>query len=137
MRSAAGGAWETAIRQGSAALSGFGSFAERSEVKGFPYFNTGLKSGDDYRDRAGSKFFSPDPSYILIEIPREGERMTVKLKGLDGATLDQSEWPGRVKPATAASSPRARRVTHGGRSTGGTRQAKRPHARAELRRLRQ
>lgn len=98
VRSAAGGAWETAIRQGSAALSGFGSFAERAEVKGFPYFNAGLKSGDDYRDRAGSKFFSPDPSYILIEIPREGERMTVKLKGLDGATLDQSEWPGRVKP---------------------------------------
>src|SRR5690606_32854346 len=33
VRSAAGGAWETLIRQGSIAISGFGSFAEHAEVK--------------------------------------------------------------------------------------------------------
>jgi hypothetical protein len=98
VRSAAGGAWETLIRQGSIAISGFGSFAEHAEVKGAQYFNTGLKSGDDFRDRAGSRFFSPDPSYLLVHVPREGETLKVELKGLDGAVLNRTECAGRAKP---------------------------------------
>lgn len=98
MRSIERGAWEPLIRQGSVALSGFGSFAERAEVKGFPYFNTGLKTGEDNRDPAGSKYFQAVPSYILMTFVKDSETMAVELKGLDGKTLDRSEWPGHPGP---------------------------------------
>ena len=92
------GAWETLLRQGSAALSGFGSFAERAEAKGLPYFNTALKTGDDLRDPQASKFYAATANYVLMTFPKEGDTMTVELKGLDGAVLDRSAWPGRPKP---------------------------------------
>lgn len=98
LRAAEGGAWETLLRQGSVALSGFGSFAERSEVKGMPYFNSGLKARDESRDSIGGKYYKAAASYTLLSIPKEGETMTVELKATDGTLLDRSEWPGRSKP---------------------------------------
>lgn len=112
VRGAEQGAWETLLRQGSVMLSGFGSFAERAEVKGVPYFNSGLKEGDDFHDKANATFFQETASYILMTIPKEGELMTVELKGLDGTVLDSSQWPGRAKlgnrqrpPASESSTP--------------------------------
>lgn len=97
VRGAEQGAWETLLRQGSVMLSGFGSFAERAEVKGVPYFNMGLKEGEDFHDKANATFFEDTASYVLMTIPKQGELMTVELKGLDGAVLDTSQWPGRAK----------------------------------------
>lgn len=112
VRGAEQGAWETLLRQGSLMLSGFGSFAERAEVKGVPYFNSGLKEGEDFHDTANAKFFNETASYILMTIPKEGELMTVDLKGLDGTVLDSSQWPGRARlgnrqrpPAPASNTP--------------------------------
>lgn len=98
LRGLAKGAWETQLRQGSAAFSGFGSFAERGESRGFPYFNSGLKAGEPLRDHDASKFFAPVASYILVSIPKEGPRFRVELKALNGTTLDESEWGSSAKP---------------------------------------
>lgn len=92
------GMWENMLRQGSAVLSGFGSFAERSEVKGLPYFNSALKVLDSFGDKANGKFYQAVESYTLLSIPAAGETMTVELKKTDGTVLDHSEWPGRPKP---------------------------------------
>jgi len=97
MRSLERGEWETLFRQNSAILSGFGSYAERAEVKGTPYFNAALKEKDAYGDRRYLKFYEATPSYLLLHIPREGETMAVELKRTDGTLLDRSEWPGRAR----------------------------------------
>lgn len=89
------GMWENMLRQGSAVLIGFGSFAERAEVRGMPYFTTALKVLDQFSDAAHARFYRPVESYTLLTIPRSGELMTVELKSLDGATLDRTEWPGK------------------------------------------
>jgi len=94
------GMWENMLRQGSVVLSGFGSFAERAEVKGMPYFTSALKVLDQFGDKANAQFYRAVESYTLITIPRTGELLTVELKGLDGTVLDRSEWPG--KPPTGA-----------------------------------
>lgn len=89
------GGWGALIEQGTTAITGFGLFAERAEVDGFPYFNTALKAGDLYPDKGNTKFIQKVPTYILMTVPRDGSAMTVAIKGLDGATLDTSQWPGR------------------------------------------
>lgn len=98
LRNAEGGAWETLLRQNSVALSGFGSYAERAEVKGTPYFNTGLKAHDAFGDRQGGRFYQAVASYTLLTLTRENELMEVELKDINGNVLDRSAWPGRSKP---------------------------------------
>jgi hypothetical protein len=95
VRAQNGGAWGELIQQGTTAITGFGYFAERAEVDGFPYFNTALKAGDIYADRGNTKFLEKVATYVLLTVPRDGDTMMVAFKGLDGKTLDETSWKGR------------------------------------------
>ena len=89
MRSQVGGAWGELFRKGSAVVTGFGYFAERAEVDGFPYFNTALKgTGDRYPDPK-SAFLASEDNYLLITLRRGAPHMTLELKSLKGAVLDR------------------------------------------------
>lgn len=92
MRGFEQGEWGRMFRQGSAVITGFGYFAERAEVEGFPYFNTALKAGDKYPDPQ-SKFFAAEPSYVLLRFTRGAKTFAVELKNLAGTVVDRSEWP--------------------------------------------
>jgi len=96
MRSYEGNEWHRMFSEGSAVISGFGLFAERAEVDGFPYFNTGLVGGTPYPD-FDSKFLVSEPSYALLRFRRGEDTFTVELKSLTGMVLDQSEWPALPK----------------------------------------
>jgi hypothetical protein len=85
------GAWHALFRRGTIAVTGFGYFAERAVVDGFPYYNTALGAGAPYRD-AKAEFFVVKPNYVLLRV-RPG-KMTVELKSLDGAVLDRQEYVG-------------------------------------------
>lgn len=89
------GAWGDLIKQGTLAITGFGLFAERAEVEGFPYFNTALKKGPVYADKGNALFLESVPNYLLLTVPRGEGKMTATLKDLDGTTLDETSWPGR------------------------------------------
>jgi hypothetical protein len=89
MRGYEKGGWHRLFRQGSAVVSGFGYFAERAEVDGFPYFNTALGAGAKYPDPQ-SKFFAAEPSYILITFTRSADVATATIKSLSGTVLDRS-----------------------------------------------
>lgn len=95
VRAQSGGEWGRMIQRGTAAISGFGYFAERAEVEGFPYFNTALGKGAEYPDPK-SKFLASVPSYVLLTFRRDSDKMLVELKDLEGKALDQSEWTGRM-----------------------------------------
>ena len=90
------GAWGRMFRQGSAVITGFGYFAERAEVDGFPYFNTALAAGDKYPDPK-SKFFASESGYVLLRFKRGARTFTVELKNFAGTVLDRSEWPARAR----------------------------------------
>jgi hypothetical protein len=90
MRSQEGMAWHNLFRRGTIAVTGFGYFAERAEVDGFPYYNTSLGGkGAKYADPK-SQFFASEDSYLLLTV-NDG-RMVVELKGLDGKVLDRKEY---------------------------------------------
>lgn len=95
MRSQAGGQWGRMFQRGTAAISGFGYFAERAEVDGFPYFNTALGTGAAYRDRQ-ARFFEVVPSYLLLTFRKGSNEMRAQLKDLNGKTLDESSWHGKA-----------------------------------------
>jgi hypothetical protein len=95
VRSQAGGEWGRMIQRGTAAITGFGYFAERAEVSGFPYFNTALGKGAEYRDPS-SMFFAAVPSYLLLTFRRGSDSLAIEIKDLEGKTLDRSEWTGRT-----------------------------------------
>jgi hypothetical protein len=88
--------WHRMFRQGSAVISGFGHFAERAEVDGFPYFNTALAAGAKYPD-SQSKFFAAEASYVLLRFPRGAGTFSVEMKSLSGAVLDRSEHQAKAK----------------------------------------
>lgn len=95
VRSQAGGAWHEAIRRGTLAVTGFGYFAERAEVDGFPYYNTSLSGkGAKYPDPQ-SKFLASEDSYLLLTAKREPRTLTVEIKSLAGETLDRKEFTPR------------------------------------------
>ena len=96
MRNYEKGAWGRMFQQGSAVITGFGYFAERAEVDGFPYFNTALSAGDRYPDPR-SKFFASEPGYVLLRFKRGADTFTAELKNLTGTVLDRSEWPARAR----------------------------------------
>jgi hypothetical protein len=82
------GEWGKLISQGSMAVTGFGYFAERAEVDGFPYYNTAVKgTGDKYPDPKSS-FFASEDNFILLRFPRDRSKLTVEVKTLSGAVLD-------------------------------------------------
>ncbi|NOY43570.1 MAG: metallophosphoesterase [Planctomycetes bacterium] len=96
VRSQVGGVWGELIQQGTAAITGYGHFAERSEVEGFPYFNTALlTNAPPEKDEGYSKFIRRTANYVLLTVPRADGAMTIELKGLDGTILDRSVWNSR------------------------------------------
>jgi hypothetical protein len=98
VRNLAGGAWWPDIRRGSAAVTGFGYFAERAEPDGFPCFNTSVSGkGARYPD-AASKFLRSEDNLLLLTFPRTGPARA-ELQSLAGKVLDSRELPRRVPSA--------------------------------------
>jgi hypothetical protein len=96
VRKLAGGAWWTAIAQGSASITGFGYFAERAVVEGLPCYNTSVSGkGDRYPDPA-SAFLASEDNYMLLTF-EAGRPMRVELKSLAGTVLDRSEVSARKR----------------------------------------
>lgn len=86
------GAWHQMFSRGTIAVTGFGYFAERAEVDGFPYYNTSLSGrGARYPDPK-SQFLASEDSYLLVTITAKPPNMAVELKGLDGQVLDRKEY---------------------------------------------
>jgi hypothetical protein len=83
------GAWGKLIQRGTVAITGFGYFAEKAVVDGFPYYNTSLSgNGDRYPDAKSVLLKSVD-SYVLLTL--DGKTMRVELKSLVGKVLDRAE----------------------------------------------
>lgn len=94
MRSQLKGEWGRLFQQGSAVITGFGYFAERAMVDGFPYYNTALKGdGDRYPDPK-SAFFASEHSYVLLTFKPKSP-MKIEMKSLAGQVLDQQSYPAR------------------------------------------
>lgn len=94
MRGQLKGEWGRLFQQGSAVITGFGYFAERAMVDGFPYYNTALKGdGDRYPDPK-SAFFASDHSYVLLTFKPKSP-MKIEIKSLAGQVLDQQSYPAR------------------------------------------
>lgn len=92
MRSQEKGAWHKLFSRGTTVISGFGYFAERAEVDGFPYYNTSLSGkGAKYPDPK-SEFLASEDSYILMTFSRADKKLTVEIKSLDGKVLDRKEF---------------------------------------------
>lgn len=92
MRGQLQGEWGRLFQQGSAVITGFGYFAERAVVDGFPYYNTALKGdGDRYPDPK-SAFFASEHSYLLLTF-KPAAPMRIEIKSLTGKVLDQQNYP--------------------------------------------
>lgn len=95
MRQQENGEWQQLFQQGSAVITGYGYFAERAEVDGFPYFNTSLNGKGDVYPDSHSEFLRSEDSYILLTFSDQKNLMTVEIKDRSGNVLDRSEWAGR------------------------------------------
>lgn len=94
MRGQLQGEWGRLFQQGSAVITGFGYFAERAVVDGFPYYNTSLKGdGDRYPDPK-SAFFASEHSYVLLTFQPKSP-MLIEIKSLAGKVLDAQTYPAR------------------------------------------
>ena len=94
MRGQLKGEWGRWFQKGSAVITGFGYFAERAVVEGFPYYNTALKgNGDRYPDPK-SAFFASEHSYMLLTFKPKAS-MRVQIKSLAGQVMDEQRYPAR------------------------------------------
>jgi hypothetical protein len=93
------GEWGKLIAQGSMAVTGFGYFAERAEVDGFPCYNISVSgTGAKYPDPQ-SAFFASEDNFLLVKFPRDRSKMTVELRNLDGTVLDtKAILPRKIRP---------------------------------------
>ncbi|HSI33207.1 MAG: metallophosphoesterase [Phycisphaerae bacterium] len=81
------GAWRKLIERGTLAVTGFGYYAERADVDGFPYFNTSVKGdGAKYPDPKAVVFAS-EHSYVLLTV-RKGEKVRGELRNLEGKVIE-------------------------------------------------
>ena len=86
--------WHDLFRRGTCCITGFGYYAERAEVDGFPYYNTSLSGkGDKYPD-PNSKFLAGEDNYVLLTVKRDG-KMIVEIKSLKNTILDRQEFERR------------------------------------------
>lgn len=91
VRGLEGGEWGRMISQGSAAITGFGYFAERAEVDGFPYYNTSVGgTGARYADPKSVVFKSED-NFLLLTFRKNPAELVIELKNLAGETLDRKQ----------------------------------------------
>lgn len=99
LEAAGKGAWLGQFAKGSALVTGFGYFAERSELPGgLPCFNTCLKGDGDLYPDPGSRLHARIDNYLLFTLKAGAPGMTAELKSLDGNVLDRIEIVRR--PAT-------------------------------------
>lgn len=106
IRNREGAAWHALFRRGTASITGFGYYAERAMVDGFPYYNTSLSGrGARYPDPK-STFMESEDSYILLTItPKPKRTLTIEIKSLAGKVLDRMEFPAAAGgPGTRATS---------------------------------
>ena len=100
-RSLEQGAWHAMFSRGTAAITGFGYFAERAvESNGFPYYNTCVaKPGDVYRDPKAAVCEAVS-SYMLLTFDKAKGQMAAELKRLDGSVIDRQVYSAkkRAKP---------------------------------------
>ncbi|WP_296454830.1 metallophosphoesterase [Rubinisphaera sp.] len=83
--------WHELFQRGTCCITGYGYFAERAEVDGFPYYNTSLSGkGNQYPD-PNSKYLEGEDSYILLTVKRDGA-MTIEIKSLKNKVLDRQEY---------------------------------------------
>jgi len=85
MREIENGEWKRLFQMGTSVVTGYGYFSERANVRGFPYFNTSLKAGDQYPDKF-SEFLEVTGGYILMKISKE--TIGIEMKSLQGELLD-------------------------------------------------
>ena len=91
VRNQAGGEWNRLFRRGTCCISGFGYFAERADVDGFPFYNTSLNGhGDQYPDPK-SAFLAGEDGYILLTAKHAGP-LVIEIKSLKGKVLDRREY---------------------------------------------
>lgn len=93
VRSQANKQWHELFKKG----TGFGYYAERAEVDGFPYYNTSFNGKGDRFPDPYSKFLASEHSYILLTAARHGP-LTVEIKNLAGKVLDRQVYPRRGEP---------------------------------------
>ncbi|MBL9179504.1 MAG: metallophosphoesterase [Verrucomicrobiaceae bacterium] len=94
MRGQLKGEWGRLFRLGSAVITGFGYFAERAVVDGFPYYNTALKGdGDRYPDPK-SAFLASEHNYVLLTFKSKSP-MRIEVRSLAGKVLDTHDYPPR------------------------------------------
>lgn len=94
MRGQLKGEWGRLMQQGSAVITGFGYFAERAVVDGFPYYNTSLKGdGDRYPDPK-SVFLASEHSYVLLTF-KPNSPMRIEIKNHAGKVLDAQSYQAR------------------------------------------
>lgn len=86
MRAQGHGLWQELFQKGTAVITGYGYFAERAEVDGFPYFNTSLKAGDMYPDEY-SKMIQQVGGYILLRCSKNNP-VKLEMKKLNGEVID-------------------------------------------------
>jgi len=92
IRNRANKQWHELFKQGSLCITGFGYYAERAEVDGFPYYNTALNGRKHIYPDSHSQFLQSENNYILLTVERKG-KMTVEIKRLnDGKVLDRKEF---------------------------------------------
>jgi hypothetical protein len=98
MRGRAGGIWPKLYTQGSAVVTGFGYFAERAEVDGFPYLNTSLNGrGAQYKDPKGV-FLAGEDTYVLLTVAADPATAFLEIKSLAGKILDRRPLSPRRRP---------------------------------------
>lgn len=91
MAAQAGGAWGRAFRQGSALITGFGTYSERAEWDTFPAYNTHAHGhGPLYKD-PHSVFVTEEGGYLLLTFKKDAPTMTIQIKNQRGETLDTRE----------------------------------------------
>ncbi|QDS88750.1 hypothetical protein EC9_29440 [Rosistilla ulvae] len=95
IRNQAKGKWHDIFRKGTLCITGFGYYAERAKVDGFPYYNTSLSGTGNQYPYPHSKLLAGEDSYVLLTFDREAGTMTVEIKGLDGDVLDRKEFEKR------------------------------------------
>ena len=98
VRRLAGGRWGDALARVPLAVTGFGHFAERSQVGPTAFVNTSLAGrGDRYPDPR-SRWLASEDTYLLVTVPASGP-MRADIKSLDGRVLHTFAVPGDASPS--------------------------------------
>ncbi|WP_165075597.1 metallophosphoesterase family protein [Paludisphaera rhizosphaerae] len=88
----ADGEWGRLMGLGTTAVTGFGYFAQRSEIQGGTYYNVSLRNKDDSKPEPGSKYLDKGGVYLLLTARRSPPQLTAEIKRLDGSVVDAHDF---------------------------------------------